>query len=102
MDCPLPTEGAGEGAPERTGVGETSVACCVGGSPNDPAGTIVDVDVDAKVPRDDGVVGRLGVDTVAGVDGEAEEGGGGNGDRERRPRGARTGGGVDNCCLDGE
>ena len=98
MGCPLPTEGAGEGAPERTGVGETSVACSVGVSPNGPAGTIVDVDVDAEVPRDDGVVGRLGIDAVAGVDGEEEEGGG-NGDRERRPRGVRTGGGVDNCCL---
>jgi hypothetical protein len=101
MDCPRPTEGDGDGALACTGVGETSVACGVGGGPNEPAGTI-GVDVDVEVPRDDGVVGRLGTGAVADADGEEAEGGGKNGDRARRPRGARTGEGDDSCCLDGE
>lgn len=79
--APRPREDAAGGTPERAGVGEASVACCVGGSPKAPGGTVVDVagDDDAEVPRD-GVEGRLGTD----VDGE-EEDGGGNGDRVRRP-----------------
>jgi len=102
MECvpPRPREGAGEGAPARTGVGETSVACRVG-SPNDPAGTVVNVDDDdAEVPRD-GVEGRLGIDAAAGAGGAEEEGGGKNGDRVRRPRGASMGEGDDDC-VDGE
>jgi hypothetical protein len=84
-------------------VGETGIACCVGGSPNDPAGTVVDADGvdDAEDPRD-GVEGRLGTNADVDVDGEEEVGGGKNGDRARRPRGASTGEGDDNCCVDGE
>jgi hypothetical protein len=83
--APRPREGASEGAPARIGVGETSVSCGVGGCPNAPEGTAVDVagDDDAEVPRD-GVEGRLGTDADVDVDGE-EEDGGGNGDRVRRP-----------------
>ena len=57
----------------------------MGGSPNAPGGTGVDVagDDDAEVPRD-GVEGRLGIDADVDVDG-VEEDGGGNGDRARRP-----------------
>ncbi len=102
--APRPGEGAGEGKPVRTGVGETSVACGVGGSPNAPGGTVVDIagDDDAEVPRN-GVVGRLGmgVGVDVDVDGE-EEGGGGNGDRVRRPWGTSMGEGDDNCCANGE
>jgi hypothetical protein len=80
-------------------VGETSVVCCVGSNPKDPAGTVVDADVDdAEVPRD-GVDGRLGIVEVADADGVAEGGGGKNGDRVRRPRGASMGEGDD---VDGE
>jgi len=83
--APRPREDAGGGMPGRTGVGETSVACGVGGSPSAPGGTVVDIagDDDAEVPRD-GVEGRLGIDADVDVDGE-EEDGGGNGDRARRP-----------------
>jgi len=83
--APRPREEAGGSTPARTGVGEAGVVCCVGGSPNPPGGAIVDVagDDDAEVPRD-GVEGRLGIDTDVDVDG-VEEGGGGNGDRARRP-----------------
>ena len=80
-NAPRPREGAGDGAPERTGVGETSVACCVG-SP-DGSVSVVDDD-DAEVLRD-GVVGRLGIDAEVDVDGEEEEAGGKYGDRARRP-----------------
>jgi len=82
--APRPREDAGGSTPGRTGVGETSVACCVRGSPSAPGGTVVDVagDDDAEVPRD-GVEGRLGIDADVDVDGE-EEDGGGNGDRVRR------------------
>jgi hypothetical protein len=99
--APRPREDVGGGTPWRTGVGETSVACCVGGSPNPPEGTLVNVagDDDAGVPRD-GVEGRLGIDADVDVDGEEE--GGGNGDRVRRPWGVSTGEGDDNCCIDGE
>lgn len=107
MDCgnvpPRPREGGSEGAPACMGVGEASVACCVAGSPNDPVGTVVDVDGvdDAEDPRD-GVEGRLGIGVDVDVDGEEEEGGGKNGDFARRPRGASTGEGDGKCCVDGE
>lgn len=55
-------------------VGEMSVACCVGGNPNGPTGTVVDADGDdGEVPRDD-IEGRLGRDGAAYVDGAEEEG----------------------------
>jgi hypothetical protein len=76
--APRPREDAGGGIPGRTGVGETSVACCVEGTVMDVAG-----DDDAEFPRD-GVEGRLGMDADVDVDGEDEDGGG-NGDRVRRP-----------------
>ena len=83
--APRPREDAGGRTP-RAGVGETSVACCVGGSPNAPGGTVADNagddDAEVGVPRD-GVEGRLGIDADVDVDGE-EEDGGGNGDRVRR------------------
>jgi hypothetical protein len=41
---PRPREGAGEGAPVCMGVVVASVTCCMGGSSNDPANTVVDVD----------------------------------------------------------
>lgn len=82
--APRPREDVGGSTPGRIGVGETSVACGVGGSPN-AGGTVDDVagDDDAEVPRD-GVEGRLDIDADVDVDGE-EEDGGGNGDRVRRP-----------------